>query len=73
MFKFYVSFFILSDFLGGWKFVPPCTNGFRSQWCKNLFANVRSIVNTGKRQGLSAFQSISKALSPLVSFFTPSS
>jgi transposase len=45
------------------------TNGFRSQWGKDLFANVRSIVNTGKRQGLSAFQSISKALSPLVSFF----
>ena len=52
------------------RFVP---NGFRSEWGKDLFANVRSIVNTGKRQGLSAFQSISKALSPLVSFFTPSS
>ncbi|MDM8562002.1 transposase [Candidatus Marithioploca araucensis] len=49
------------------------TNGFRSDWGKDLFANVRSVVNTGKRQGLSAFQSISKALSPLVSFFTPSS
>ena len=34
------------------------TNGFRSEWGKDLFANVRSIVNTGKRQGLSAFQSI---------------
>jgi transposase len=48
------------------------TNGFRSDWGKDLFANVRSIVNTGKRQGLSAFQSISKALSPLTSFFSPS-
>ena len=47
-------------------------NGFRSDWGKDLFANVRSIVNTGKRQGLSAFQSISKALSPLTSFFSPS-
>ncbi len=48
------------------------TNGFRSDWGKSLFANVRSIVNTGKRQGLSAFQSISKALSPIASFFTSS-
>jgi transposase len=46
------------------------TNGFRSQWGKDLFANVRSIVNTGKRQGLSAFQSLKKALSPLTSIFS---
>lgn len=36
------------------------TNGFRSEWGRDLFANVRSVVNTGKRQGLSAFQSILK-------------
>lgn len=40
------------------------TNGFRSDWGKNLFAAVRSIVNTGKRQGLSAFEAIKNALSP---------
>jgi transposase len=34
-----------------------------------LFADVRSIVNTGKRQGLSAFESILTALNPLKSLF----
>lgn len=38
------------------------TNGFRSDWGKDLFAAVRSVVNTGKRQGLSALQSIQTAL-----------
>ncbi len=46
------------------------TNGFRSQWGRDLFASVRSVVNTGKRQGLSAFQSINNILSPLKSFFS---
>ena len=32
------------------------TNGFRSDWGRDLFAAVRSIVNTGKHQGLSAYQ-----------------
>lgn len=45
------------------------TNGFRSDWGRDLFAAVRSIVNTGKRQGLSAFQSILAALNPLESLF----
>jgi transposase len=45
------------------------TNGFRSDWGRDLFANVRSIVNTGKRQGLSAFESILTALNPLESLF----
>ena len=40
------------------------TNGFRSEWGKDLFADIRSVVNTGKRQGLSAFESISAALNP---------
>lgn len=39
------------------------TNGFRSDWGKDLFAAVRSVVNTGKRQGLSALQSIQTAFS----------
>jgi transposase len=47
------------------------TNGFRSEWGRDLFAVVRSIVNTGQRQGLSAYQAIQKALAPRVSFFEP--
>jgi transposase len=46
------------------------TNGFRSDWGRDLFAAVRSIVNTGKRQGLSAFESILAALNPLQSLFS---
>lgn len=45
------------------------TNGFRSEWGRDLFADVRSIVNTGKRQGLSAFESILTAIHPLKSLF----
>jgi transposase len=46
------------------------THGFRSDWGRDLFANVRSVVNTGKRQGLSAFESILAALNPLESLFS---
>lgn len=45
------------------------TNGFRSEWGKDLFADIRSVVNTGKRQGLSAFEAISAALNPRKSLF----
>ncbi len=45
------------------------TNGFRSDWGRDLFAAVRSVVNTGRRQGLSAFQAIQRALSPSGSLF----
>jgi transposase len=45
------------------------TNGFRSDWGRDLFAAVRSVVHTGTRQGLSAFQAIQKALSPMTSLF----
>ena len=47
------------------------TNGFRSNWGRDLFAAVRSVVNTGKRQGMSAYQALQKALSPASSFFEP--
>jgi len=47
------------------------TNGFRSDWGRDLFAAVRSVVNTGKRQGLSAYQALQKALSPVHSLFDP--
>ena len=46
------------------------TNGFRSDWGRDLFAAVRSIVNTGKRQGFSASESILIALNPLKSLFS---
>lgn len=46
------------------------TNGFRSDWGRDLFAAVRSIINTGHRQGLSAFESILTALNPLESLFS---
>ena len=38
------------------------THGFRSDWGAELFAWVRSIVNTAQRQGISAFDAISRAL-----------
>ncbi|MEM9153262.1 MAG: IS66 family transposase [Cyanobacteria bacterium P01_F01_bin.3] len=38
------------------------THGFRSDWGAELFALVRSIVNTAHRQGISAFDAISRAL-----------
>jgi transposase len=47
------------------------TNGLRSDWGRDLFAAVRSMVNTGKRQGLSAYQAIQKALAPVRSLFEP--
>lgn len=47
------------------------TTGVRSQWGRDLFAAVRSVVNTGKRHGLSAYQAIQKALSPVGSLFEP--
>ncbi len=45
------------------------TNGFRSDWGRDLFGAVRSVVNTGQRQGLSPFQAIQRALSPNNSLF----
>jgi transposase len=47
------------------------THGCRSQWGRDLCAAVRSVVNTGQRHGLSAYQAIQKARSPLDSLFEP--
>ena len=47
------------------------TNGFRSDWGSDLFAAIRSVVNTGRRQGLSDLQSIEMALAGQ-SLFRPS-
>ncbi len=41
------------------------TNGFRSDWRAELFAQVRSLVNTAKRQGILALDGISRALTSL--------
>jgi transposase len=38
------------------------THGFRSNWGAELFAQVRSLINTAQRQGISAFEAISRAL-----------
>jgi transposase len=51
------------------KVFMKVTNCFRSDWGKELFAGVRSVINTGKRQGLNTYQAIRKALSPSGSFF----
>jgi hypothetical protein len=45
------------------KIFRKLTNGFRSNWGRDLFAAVRSVVNTGKRHGFNAFEAIIKALS----------
>ena len=47
------------------------TNGFRSDWGRDVFAAFRSVVNTGARQGFSALESIDIALSPGKSLFQP--
>ena len=48
------------------------TNGFRSESGRYLFAAVRSVVNTGKRQSLMVYQSIQQALSNDGSVFSRS-
>jgi len=52
------------------KIFLKVTNGFRSEWGKELFAGVRSVVSTGRRMGLNAYQAIKKALSPFGSFLS---
>ena len=38
------------------------TNGFRSAWGANLFAGVRSVIDTGRHQNLTPLQAIRRAL-----------
>lgn len=38
------------------------TNGFRSHWGAELFSKVRSVIGTAQRQGISAFDAISRSL-----------
>ena len=45
------------------------TGGFRSDWGKDFFASVRSVVNTGQRQNLTPRQSIARAIGAEPTFF----
>lgn len=45
------------------------TGGFRSDWGKHFFADVRSVVNTGQKQNLTPRQSIQRAMGIQPSFF----
>ena len=38
------------------------TNGFRAQWGADLFAGIRSVIDTGRRHALSPFDAIQRAL-----------
>lgn len=38
------------------------TNGFRSEWGRDLYAAVRSVIGTGRRAKLSPFDAIRNAL-----------
>lgn len=38
------------------------TNGFRSEWGKNVYASLRSVINTAQRQGITAYQAICDTL-----------
>lgn len=40
------------------------TNGFRSQWGAIQYADIRSVIETGRRQSIGAFQAIQNALAP---------
>jgi transposase len=53
------------------KVFQKVTNCFRSDWGKALYSSARTVINTGKRHGLNAFEAIKKALSPVASYFAP--
>lgn len=40
------------------------TNGFRSQWGAQQYADIRSVIETGRRQSIGALQAIRNALAP---------
>jgi len=47
------------------------TNCFRSDWGKDVYAGVRSVIDTGQRQGLSAYDSIQKIVHNETIFVAP--
>lgn len=54
------------------KVFRKVTHCFRSTWGRDLFAEVRSIINTGRRQQLTPLQAIAAALDPKRSIFDSS-
>ena len=38
------------------------TNGFRSQWGAKQYADIRAVIETGRRQSIGALQAIRNAL-----------
>jgi transposase len=54
------------------KVFRKVTNCFRSDWGRDLFADMRSIINTGKRHNQNALQAIAAALDPKRSIFDSS-
>jgi len=46
------------------------TNCFRSNWGRDLFADIRSVINTGKRRGLSPFDAINFAINPHITLLS---
>jgi transposase len=40
------------------------TNCFRSEWGATLYADIRSVVETGRRNAVGAFQAIRITLAP---------
>jgi hypothetical protein len=51
--------------------VRPVTHGLRAAWGRDRCAAGRSVVKTGTRQGLAAYQARQKALAPIGSVFEP--
>jgi transposase len=55
---------------GSEQALRPCvvfrkvTNGFRSEWGASLYADIRSVVETARRNAVGAFQAIRQVLSP---------
>ena len=54
------------------KVFRKVTHCFRSDWGRDLYADVRSIINTGRRQHLTPLQAIACALNPKRSIFDSS-
>ena len=44
------------------KILLKVINCFRSDWGPDFFADVRSVIETGRRQGMTAFEAIRRTL-----------
>jgi hypothetical protein len=51
-------------FNGSQRALRPCavfrkiTNGFRTEWGAKLYANIRSVIETGRRRGIGALHAV---------------